>query len=114
LEDLTKKATAGLATAQYELAMVYLHGNAGTQPQDVQQWLHWQTLAATNGLAEAQRGLIIYHAYGEQPNPVQAMKWAIVYRRTNPQEADALMRPIDAQLTSEQRKQAQALAAGVR
>ena len=75
LAALTKKADAGDAEAQNELAVILAHGKGGAK--DVAKAVEWWQKAATQGSADAQYNLGLTYALGNgvQVDVVKALHW---------------------------------------
>jgi len=68
-------AERGVANAQYNLGIVYLHGD-GVKPDDAEA-LKWFRLAAEQGdrAAQQQLGVMILHGRGIAADPVEGYRW---------------------------------------
>ncbi len=77
-EALKNKADAGDATAQYQMATLYVKGALGQKKNDVKA-AQWMTKAATAGLAPAQYDLAGFYRLGRGVNPdfATALGWYI-------------------------------------
>ncbi|OPZ57981.1 MAG: putative beta-lactamase HcpC precursor [Deltaproteobacteria bacterium ADurb.Bin510] len=75
LTELMTAAQAGDTEAQYQLGIVYYHGEGA--PRDLEQALNWFKLAAEQGDAEAQfnLGLMIGRGEGTAKNINQSVEW---------------------------------------
>jgi uncharacterized protein len=105
-----KAATQGEPTAQYNLGLLYAKGQ-GVE-KDYAQAIAWWRKSAAQGNADAQFKLgVVYHTgQGVEKDPVLALTNATIAARSGSQEYIEFRDDIAKELTSEQRRSAQALA----
>ena len=73
IEDLKNKSRDGNSTAQYELALVILEGNAIEKDNKFEEWLK---LAAEQGHRLAQLKLVELYENREHQNRLNARQWS--------------------------------------
>ena len=106
---LKKKAAAGDATAQNNLAFMYDNGTG--VPEDKAEAVKWYRLAAAQGVARAQMNLGVMYANGEgvAEDYVQAYKWWNLAAATGDTDAVKNKNRLAAKMTKEQIAEAQRL-----
>jgi len=110
ISDLTAKAEAGDASAQYSLGMMYATGEG--VPQNYQQAVYWWQKAAERGKAAAQFDLGVMYANGEGVTQdfVQAHKWWNIASTNGHQKAREYRGSLANEMTPGQITEAQRLA----
>lgn len=102
---LTRAASSGYDTAQFDLAMWYLDGTVGDQ--NLEEGFRWMRRAAEGGHVAAQNRLahLYINALGTRPDPIEATKWYLLSRQAGLK--DELLDDFYDGLTDEQQKAGQ-------
>lgn len=76
--ETLRKANAGDAKAQYDIAVTYLDGMYGAEKND-EKYVYWLKKSANNGYAKAQYHLGELYCFGEHgvtENELEFLRWA--------------------------------------
>ena len=76
--ETLRKANAGDAEAQYDIAETYLNGKYGAEKND-EKYVYWLKKSANNGYAEAQYNLGELYCYGKHgvyKDKSEYLRWA--------------------------------------
>ncbi len=111
LSLLTKAAKQGDAYAQFALGYIYADGQG--IKQDYKEALSWYTKAAKQGYVKAQLLLGAMYKWGQgtKENDIKAYAWYLIARSDGDGFVQTLSQDLESKMTSEEIKQAQALAA---